>query len=384
MADLSVQVNGLRLPNPFMIGSGPPSTNAGVIAKAFDEGWGGVVTKTCCLRADRIINVSPRYARLRSADSADVYGWENIELISDRPFDTWLDEFRQLKEQYPDRALVASIMEECNRDAWVEIVERTQATGVDALELNLSCPHGLPERKMGSAMGQDPEIVQQVCGWVMEAARVPVWAKLTPNVTFIDEPGRAALQAGVYGLSAINTLLCVAGVNLETLRPEPTVAGYSMAGGYSSKAIRPIAMRMVMELARLRDQSFPAASISGIGGIETGDDAVQFILLGADTVQVCTGVMKFGFGMIRPMIEAMSRFMDHHGFASVSQFKGHSLQYFTTHAELVRRQAATKLDCAGKDASAGGNMGTSGNVGGIPDSDWRADQVIEQSERLSQ
>lgn len=370
MVDLSVKVNGLHLPNPFMIASGPGSTNANVIAKAFDEGWGGVVSKTCCLRAEQIVNVSPRYARLRAEGSDEIYGWENIELISDRPFATWLSEFRRLKEQYPDRVLIASIMEECNRDAWVEIVERVQATGVDGLELNLSCPHGLPERRMGSAMGQEPQIVRQVCEWVMSAARVPVWAKLTPNITHIEDPGRAALAAGCQGLSAINTLLCVAGVNLETLRPEPTVEGYSMAGGYSSKAIRPIALRMVMELARMRQEAFPHASISGIGGIETGEDAAQFILLGADTVQVCTGVMKFGHGLVRQMSEALVAFMGKHGFETIEQFRGHSLQYFTTHADLVTRQAAAR---------------TPGQqVDNLADNDWQADQVIAQSEQLAQ
>ena len=159
MPDLRIQLHGRELPNPFLIGSGPPSTNANVIAKAFDEGWGGVVSKTACLDASRIINVSPRYARLRAANDGggEIVGWENIELISDRPFTAWLDDFRRLKDQYPDRYLVASITEECSRDAWAEIVERTQDTGVDAFELNLSCPHGLPERRMGATIGQDPE-----------------------------------------------------------------------------------------------------------------------------------------------------------------------------------------------------------------------------------
>lgn len=369
LTELSVNVNGLRLPNPFMIASGPPSTNANVIAKAFDEGWGGVVSKTCCLRADQIINVSPRYARLRAQDTDEIFGWENIELISDRPFSTWLSEFRWLKERYSDRVLIASIMEECNRDAWIEIVERVQDTGVDGLELNLSCPHGLPERRMGSAMGQDPEIVRQVCSWVMSVARVPVWAKLTPNITHIEDPGRAALATGCQGLSAINTLLCVAGVDLDTLRPTPTVEGYSMAGGYSSKAIRPIALRMVMELARMRQAEYPAASISGIGGIETGEDAAQFILLGADTVQVCTGVMKFGYAVIQPMRAALMAFMAKHGFETVEQFKGHSLPFFASHAELVQRQAAARA---------------SSRQVLHADNDWQADQVIAQSERLAQ
>ncbi len=371
--DLSVTVNGLRLPNPLMIASGPPSTNANVIAKAFDEGWGGVVTKTCCLRAERIINVAPRYARMRAEGNGEIYGWENIELISDRPFSTWLAEFRWLKEQYPDRMLVASIAEEYSRDAWVEIVERVQATGVDALELNLSCPHGLPERNMGSAMGQDAELTAQVCEWVTSVATVPVWAKLTPNVTHIVEPGRAALSAGAHGLSAINTLLCVMGVNLDTLRPEPTVEGHSMPGGYSSKAIRPIALRMVMELARLRRDEFPNAAISGIGGIETGEDAAQFILLGADTVQVCTGVMKFGYELVHPMLKSLTAFMHKHGFASIEEFRGHSLQYFTSHADLVRRQAARLA----------GRNGDNGHTH-HRDSDWQADQVTSQSEKLTQ
>lgn len=370
LPQLSVHVDGLELPNPFVIASGPPSTNANVIAKAFDEGWGAVVTKTCCLRAERIINVAPRYARLRAEGSDEIYGWENIELISDRSFSTWLSEFRWLKEQYPDRVLIASIMEEYNRDAWVEIVERVQAAGVDALELNLSCPHGLPERKMGSAMGQDPQIAREVCGWVAAAARVPVWAKLTPNITHIEEPGRAALQAGCAGLSAINTLLCVMGVNLETLRPEPTVEGHSTAGGYSSKAVRPIALRMIGELARMRRDEFPDRSISGLGGIETGEDAAQFILMGADTIQVCTGVMKFGYAMVRPMREALLAFMERHGFETIEQFKGHSLQFMTTHADLVRRQANARQ--AGR---AGAKV--------LGDNDWRADQVVAQSEHLA-
>lgn len=369
MAGLSVTIDGLKLPNPFIIASGPPGTNANVIGKAFDEGWGAVVCKTVCLEASKIINVSPRYARLRDEQSREVYGWENIELISDRPFGVWIDEFRRLKDRYPDKVLIASIMEEYRKDAWIEIVERTQAAGVDALELNLSCPHGLTERNMGQAMGQEPGICGEVCAWVMSAARVPVWAKMTPNVTDICAPGRAALAAGCHGLSAINTVLCIMGVDLETLRPEPAVEGYTVAGGYSCKAIRPIALRLTMELARLIRDEFPRASLSGIGGIESGRDAAQFILLGADSVQVCTGVMKHGYGLVKRMCDELYGFMERHGFSSVAEFKGRSLQYITTHADLVRRQAEAR--------SVGGASCT------VRDADWTADKVIEQSERLS-
>ena len=166
-----------------------------------------------------------------SADRSEVIGWENIELISDRPFDTWLTEFKRIKDSQPPGALVASVMEEYSKDAWVEIIERCQDAGVDAFELNFSCPHGLPERKMGAAMGENPEILEEVCGWVMSAAKVPVWAKMTPNVTRIEDPSRAALRAGVQGISAINTIRSVIGVNLDTLRPEPAVEGYTTPGG---------------------------------------------------------------------------------------------------------------------------------------------------------
>ena len=192
MANLETTVNGLKLPNPFVIGSGPPGTNANVIGKAFDEGWGAVIAKTISLEAEKVINVQPRYARLRSRESQEIFGWENIELISDRKFDVWIDEFKETKNKYPDRILIASIMEEYRKDAWVEIVQRCEEAGVDAFELNLSCPHGLPERRMGSAMGENPELAKEVCGWVMDVAKVPVWAKMTPNVTRIQDPSRAA------------------------------------------------------------------------------------------------------------------------------------------------------------------------------------------------
>src|SRR5882724_10541720 len=214
MADLRISVDGLKLPNPFVIGSGPPGTNANVIGKAFDEGWGAVIAKTVSLNSSKVINVQPRYARMRVGPEKEIVGWQNIELISDRPFETWIEEFKQVKAKYPKGILIASIMEEYRKDAWVEITQRCQEAGVDAFELNFSCPHGLPERKMGAAMGQDCDILEEVCGWVNAASSVPVWAKMTPNITHIEEPARAALRAGCEGIAAINTILCVMGVDL--------------------------------------------------------------------------------------------------------------------------------------------------------------------------
>jgi len=374
MPTLETTVNGLKLPNPFVIGSGPPGTNANVIGKAFDEGWGAVICKTVSLDASKVVNVQPRYARLRSRESSEIYGWENIELISDRPFDTWIKEFHEVKTKHPSGVLIASIMEEYNRDAWHEIVERCQEAGVDALELNMSCPHGLPERKMGAAMGENPDILAEVCGWVMEVAKIPVWAKMTPNVTHIEDPTRAALRAGCDGISAINTIRCVMGVDLETLRPEPTVEGYTTPGGYSCQAVMPIALRMCMEVAQVIKQEFPGRTLSGIGGIETGDDAAQFILLGCDTVQVCTGVMKFGYDIVRPMQEQMLAFMERHNFNRLEDFRGHSLQYFTTHHELVERQTAARA--AKKAEHARQKMIRA-------DAEWDGDDFVQQSDALA-
>lgn len=373
MPTLATTVDGLKLPNPFIIGSGPPGTNLNVITRAFKEGWGAVIAKTVSLDASKVVNVSPRYAKLH-ATSGEVIGWENIELISDRPFAHWIDEFKKCKDQFPDGVLIASIMEEYRQDAWIEIVERCQDAGVDAFELNFSCPHGLPERKMGAAMGQDPQILEEVCGWVKAAAKKPVWAKMTPNITHIEEPGRAALRGGATGLSAINTIRSVMGVNLDTLRPEPTVEGYTTPGGYSSKAVKPIALRMVMELATMIRTEFPDRSLSGLGGIESGNDAAQFILLGADTVQVCTGVMKFGYECVKPMGDELLAFMVRHQFETLDDFKGKSLPYFTTHADLVKRQ--TERKAAQKAAAEMKQVVKS-------DTEWTGDEFVKQSDALS-
>jgi dihydropyrimidine dehydrogenase (NADP+)/dihydropyrimidine dehydrogenase (NAD+) subunit PreA len=372
MPSLETVVDGIRLPNPFIIGSGPPGTNANVVGKALEEGWGAVVIKTISLDASKVVNVAPRYARLRTEKSKEIVGWQNIELISDRPFNVWIDELKMLKDKYSDGVVIASIMEEYNKDRWIEIVERTQATGVAGFELNFSCPHGLPERKMGAAMGQDCGVLNEVCAWVMQAAKIPVWAKLTPNVTSIAEGADAALAGGCHGVSAINTILCVMSVDLETLRPEPTVEGYTVPGGYSCQAIRPIALRMVKECAEVIRDKYPGRSISGIGGIESGADAAQFILLGADTVQVCTGVMKNGYGCVRKMKDDLLGFMAKHNFESISQFKGHSLQYFTTHADLVKRQAEAKALAAAK---------AKGAV--TKDGEWKGSDFVAQSDSLA-
>lgn len=336
---LATTVNGIEFDNPFLLGSGPPGTNAKVIAKSFDLGWGGVVCKTLSLDASKVINTAPRYGKLKAREHDKVVvGFENIELISDRPFDVWLDELRQLKRHYPKKVLVASIMEEYRREAWHEITQRVQETGVDALELNLSCPHGLPERRMGAAMGQDPALCLEVVRWVKEVSRVPVWAKMTPNVGDPVAPARACMEGGADGISTINTILSIIGIDLRTLRPMPTVEGHSVPGGYSGQAVRPIALRHVMEIAR----AMPGVPISGMGGIETGFDAAQFLLVGAHTVQVCTGAMLQGYEIIDKLKAELTQVLVDHRRDNVHALVGRSLPFFTTHADLVERQRQAK------------------------------------------
>jgi dihydroorotate dehydrogenase subfamily 1 len=229
-------------------------------------------------------------------------------------------------------------MEEYRQEAWQQIVREVQDTGVDGFELNLSCPHGLPERKMGMAMGENPDIVEEVVGWAKQVARIPVWAKMTPNVGNPTVPAGAALRGGADGIAMINTILSVSGIDLKTLRPMPTVEGHSVPGGYSGQSVRPIALRQVMEVARAN----PGAAISGLGGIETGFDAAQFFLLGASTVQICTGAMLRGYEIIDELKAELTKFMTDHGFGNLRDFIGKSLPFFTSHHDLVDRQKSAR------------------------------------------
>jgi dihydropyrimidine dehydrogenase (NADP+) len=370
--DLSVEVNGLRLPNPFIIGSGPPGTNYAVMKKAFQEGWGGVIAKTVSLDSAKVINVTPRYAKLRAGDGKEVIGWENIELISDRPLEVMLQEFKRLKEEFPDRILIASIMEEYDRNAWEELVGRCEEVGVDGFELNFSCPHGMPERRMGAAMGQDCDLLTEVSGWVNNVATIPVWAKMTPNVTDIAAPARAAIASGCEGVSAINTIMSVMGINLDTLRPEPSVEGYTTPGGYSYKAVKPIALAKVMAIAQMMAHDFPesGATLSGLGGVNTGRDAAEFILLGSHTVQVCTGVMIHGYPVVKKLCGGLQEFMRQHNFNSIEEFRGASLPYFTTHHELVRMQKESIEKKKGV------------KVGLAKDDEWSGDGFVKEAESM--
>jgi len=333
---LEVYSNGVRFENPFLVGSGPPSTNAKVIAKSFDAGWGGSVLKTFSLDHSKVRNIAPRYAKL--TDDGKCIGFTNNELISDISCDKWLQYIRDLKKSYPTKVIVASIMEEPIKEKWEELTEKVCKAGADIIEINFSCPHGMPERKMGAAMGQDCLIVEEVTKWVKDASTIPVWAKMTPNITDIRDPARAALNGGADGLSAINTILSLSGIDLKTFKPNPNVKGISAFGGYSYKAVKPIALRMVGELAL----EFPKTVISGIGGITDGQSSAEFMCMGSTTLQVCTAIMLDGFKMIDRLKSELTDVLDMHSMKNVIELKGKSLEYFGTMAEMADRLEASK------------------------------------------
>src|SRR6476620_5525490 len=288
MADLSSNFAGIKSPNPFWLASASPTNMGAMIERAFDAGWGGAVWKTL---GEPIVNVSSRYSSV-DLNGTRMMGFNNIELITDRPLDVNLREISEVKRRYPNHAVVASLMVESKREAWHTIVRQSEDAGADGLELNFGCPHGMSERGMGSAVGQVPEYTQMITEWVKEKARTPVLIKLTPNITDIRTVARAAKRGGADGLSAINTINSITGIDLDTFTPRPNVDGKSSHGGYCGPAVKPIAMHLVQQVQSDPESALP---FSGIGGIADWRDAAEFILLGCGTVQVCTAVMHFGY-----------------------------------------------------------------------------------------
>src|SRR5499425_689669 len=314
MADLRVKFCGIESPNPFWLASGPPTNTGGQVMRAFDAGWGGAVWKTI---GEPIQNTSSRYGAI-DLNGVRMMGLNNIELISDRPIETNLREIAEVKKRYPKNLVIASLMVESKREAWHDIVERSEDAGADGLELNFGCPHGMSERGMGSAVGQVPEYTEMITTWVKEKARTPVLIKLTPNITDIRVVARAAKRGGADGLSAINTINSITGIDLDTFVPRPDVDGKSSHGGYCGPAVKPIALNMVQQV-----QSDPEAALpfSGIGGISDWRDAVEFLLLGCSTVQVCTAVMHYGYRIIEEMTDGLANWMAGKGFSKISDFE---------------------------------------------------------------
>lgn len=317
MANLQTNFAGIKSPNPFWLASAPPTNSGYQIMKAFDAGWGGAVWKTLGVP---VVNVSSRYGSLNYRDTR-MMGFNNIELITDRPLRDNLREIEEVKKRFPDHAVIASLMVE-TREEWHQIMKDVTNAGADGVELNFGCPHGMCERGMGSAVGQEPKVLKTIVGWVKEVATIPVIVKLTPNISDITRPAVAAKEGGGDAISLINTIQSIIGVDIDNFVAYPVVDGKSTNGGYCGPAVKPIAMNMVKNCAQHPGVQLP---ISGIGGVENWRDAVEFILLGASTVQVCTAVMHYGFGIIREMIPGLEKYMDEKGFTTIDQMVGKAL-----------------------------------------------------------
>ena len=326
MSDLRTEFVGIKSPNPFWLASAPPTDKAYNVERAFKAGWGGVVWKT--LGEDPpIVNVNgPRYGAIHSGDRR-LIGFNNIELITDRPLDVNLREIKEVKRDWPDRAMVVSLMVPCEELAWKNILARVEETGADGIELNFGCPHGMSERGMGSAVGQVPDYVEMVARWCKQNTRMPVIVKLTPNITDVRFPARAAKKGGADAVSLINTINSMIGIDLDTLAPNPATDGKGTHGGYCGPAVKPIALNMVGEIAR--DPETVGLPISGIGGITTWRDAAEFMTVGAGTVQVCTAAMAYGFRIVEDMIEGLSNWMEEKGYTRVEDFVGKAVPNLT-------------------------------------------------------
>jgi len=320
MADLTSHFAGIKSPNPFWLASAPPTDKAYNVVRAYQAGWGGVVWKTLGEAGPPVVNVNgPRYGALHGPDRR-VLGFNNIELITDRPLELNLQEIKQVKRDWKDRALVVSLMVPCVEESWKAILKQVEETEADGIELNFGCPHGMSERGMGSAVGQVPEYVEMVTRWCKQHSRMPVIVKLTPNIADIRGPARAAKRGGADAVSLINTINSIVGVDLDAMAISPATDGKGTHGGYCGPAVKPIAMNMVAEIAR--DGETRGLPISGIGGIATWRDAAEFMALGAGNVQVCTAAMVYGFRVVEEMISGLSAWMDQKGHGAVADFVG--------------------------------------------------------------
>lgn len=338
MPSLEIDFCGVKSPNPFWLASGPPANTAYQVMKAFEEGWGGAVWKTI---GEPIINTASRYGSVDLKNDR-MMGLNNIELISDRPIEVNFREISEVKKRYPKRTVVASLMVESKRVTWHDIMKRANDSGADLVELNFGCPHGMSERGMGSAVGQVPEYASMITGWVKEAATIPVIVKLTPNVTDIAHMAASVKAAGADAVSLVNTFNSIVGVDLDTFAPRPQVQGNGSHGGYCGPAVKPIALHMVSSVAKHPKVGIP---VSGIGGIGTWSDAVEFMLLGATSVQVCTAVMHYGFRIVREMAAGMESYLAQKGLSSPMDLIGKSLSRIMDWGDLnLNYRIVAKID----------------------------------------
>jgi dihydropyrimidine dehydrogenase (NAD+) subunit PreA len=327
MADLRSNFVGIKSPNPFWLASAPPTDKEYNVVRAFKAGWGGVVWKTLGEEGPPVVNVNgPRYGAIHGADRR-LLGLNNIELITDRPLEINLQEIKKVKREWKDRAVVISLMVPCEEGPWMKILKQIEDTEADGIELNFGCPHGMSERGMGAAVGQVPEYIEMVTRWCKQYSRMPVIVKLTPNITDIRRPARAAKNGGADAVSLINTINSITHVDLDNFAPMPTIDGKGSHGGYCGPAVKPIALSMVSEIAR--DPETHGLPISAIGGITTWRDAAEFIAMSAGTAQVCTAAMTYGFRIVEEMKSGLARWMDEKGYKTIEDFRGKAVPNVT-------------------------------------------------------
>ena len=313
--DLSVEFLGVHFENPFCLSSSPVGNCYEMCAKAYDEGWAGVVFKTIGPGDFLIDEVSPRFDAL-TKEGTPFVGFKNMEQIAEHPLEQNLEDLRKLKAAYPNKVLIASIMGPTEKD-WEELARLVTEAGADMIEMNLSCPQ-MTTHAMGSDVGTNAELCKSFCAAVKRGSKLPMMAKMTPNITDMVPVAKACLEGGADGIAAINTIKSVCNVDLNRKIGMPIVNGKSSISGYSGKAVKPVALRFVQQL---RD-GIPGVEISGIGGIETWEDAAEFLLLGATTLQVTTSIMQYGYRIVEDMKNGLEHYMAEQGVDSLMDLIG--------------------------------------------------------------
>ena len=358
LPDLTTTLGTLTLKNPFILASAPPTASAEMICRGFRAGWGGAVIKTIHPDGMEIRDVSPRFAAWKGS-GGELLGFENIELLSKKSVSYWETAIGQIRDEFPDRVLIASITGDPDPKSWKELARAVQDAGCDAIELNVSCPHGMPEAGVGAAIGQNPPLVERLTRSVVRSVKVPVFVKMTPNITDITLPARAAAAGGAAGISAINSVRSLCGVDLETFEPHPSVNGLSTHGGCSGPAIKPIGLERVAAIAGCTD-----LPVMGIGGVSSWQDAVEYLLLGASAVQVCTAVMWNGYGIVRDMNKGLASYLARKGFSSPGELRGRGLRQLTSHQSLSREARIRPVPDSKKKCASCGRCVTACRDGG--------------------
>ncbi len=313
--DLSAEICGVKLENPFLLSSSVVASTYDMCRRAFEAGWAGAAFKTICSFPQH--ETSPRFSAIRN-HSRSFYGFKNIEQLSDHSVEDNLKIFRQLREEFPSKVLIASMMGR-NEAEWTELARKCTEAGASIIECNFSCPN-MEDNTLGITIGQSEELVERFTRATKKGTDLPILVKLTPNVTDMVPMALAAKRGGADGIAAINTVNSITGVNIDTLSAEPEVRGHSIIGGYSGPAVKPIALRFISELAHCPDLSF--MHLSAMGGIETWRDALEYILLGAGSVQITTSIMQYGYRIIDDLVEGLSEYLKCKGIARLDQLVG--------------------------------------------------------------